>query len=468
VRGRVDLPSRAGVLRLVAREVQPSRLLRGAPAISVSGTIDLAGRVAQHALEGRIRLEGGSASVDGQQLSDVAADTQARLARDGELQVHRLSGQWMRRPFQARGALRWSPRQIEISGADVNLAGAQARTDARYQLADHHLWLRAEPLRLSPALVSRLLRRPAAKPWTGRIDLEGTRGDVTMTVETLTSFGALRLAAHLLQAGARVDLRRVEAWLGDSHLYGAAHYQAGRISASVEELVLSPALVHQLEPELSPAWPIRLRGALAGRQLFKLSLALDAGPSTARLSGRFSARQFQLAAQLDSFDVTVLRPSQRRVRATLALAANGRFDKGGAVGTVTIHDARGYILQSPFYDGVAEAQLDGRAFTLTRARVEIPGARLMGTGSGALGDVVKIRFGVVITNALALRRVPEGLRVLIGINSILPGRSVTGSITKRPGQKTELRYRVLPIGIAQLEFLLRVITGRLPRFETRL
>jgi hypothetical protein len=389
-----------------------------------------------------------------------------RLARDGELSFRRLAGQWRSRRFDARGALRWRGRVIEISDADIDFAGAHAHGDARYRLDDHHLSVRAAQLSLSQPLVSRLLRRPAPGPWTGGGDLEGTPGDVTMTVDTVTSVGRLRLAAHLLRTDAYIDLRRVEAWLGDSHFLGAGRYQDGLIRASVEELVLSPSLVHHFAPELTPAWPIHVRGALAGRQVLHISLALDAGASSARVRGRIAARQFRLTAHLDTFDLAALRPSQKRVRATLELTADGRFEKGGAVGTLNIRDARGYFLESPFFRGVADVRLEGRGFTLTRARAEIPGAKLIGEGSGALAKGLEINFGVVITNVLELRKVSQPLRVLIGINSILPGRSVAGSITQRPGEKAELKYHVLPIGVAQVAFLIRVITGRVPRFET--
>jgi hypothetical protein len=224
--------------------------------------------------------------------------------------------------------------------------------------------------------------------------------------------------------------------------------------------------VHHFAPELTPAWPIHVRGVLAGRQVLHVSLALDAGPSSARVRGRIAARQFRLSAHLDTFDVAALRPNDKRVRATLELTASGRFEQGGAVGTLNVRDARGYFLESPFYRGVADVRLEGRGFTLTHARAEIPGAKLIGRGSGASAKGLEINFGVVITNALELRHTSQALRVLIGINSMLPGRSVSGSIIKRPGEKAELKYRVLPIGVAQVAFLLRVLTDRVPRLQT--
>ena len=468
-RGRVDLPSRAGALRLFARAVQPARLVRGPPAMIVSGTVDVAGRVSAHALVGSIRLASGTVDVQGHRLSDVVADTpEARLGRDGEVRFRQLSGVWKRRRFAASGLLRWSPQRIEFRDAEADFGGAHARADGRYQLAERHLVLHVAPLSLSRALVSRLLGRPFPRGWTGKVVLAGRRGDVTIGVEAKTIFGTLLVATHMLRTGTNIELRTVEARLGDSHLSGALHYHAGYIDASLKELVLSPSLVHQLAPKLMPAWPIRLHGALAGQQVLGVRAELDAGPSTARISGRLAARQLQLAGYLDNFDLMVLRPSKKRVRGTLELALSGRFDRGGIVGTLAIRDAHGVLFESPFYHGVADAQLDGRGFTLSRAVAQLPGARIIAKGSGALGKGGRIDYGVVITNALAVRQLPKGLRTIIGINSILPGRSVAGAITKRPGQSFEVSYRALPIGLAQLEFLFRVLTGRYSWSEMRL
>src|SRR5262249_2481823 len=153
-------------------------------------------------------------------------------------------------------------------------------------------------------------------------------------------------------------------------------------------------------------------------------------------------------------------PTERKVRATFELAAAGSFAQGGVVGTLNIGGARGYVIDSPFFRGEAEVRLDGRNFTLTEAEVRLPGAKLIGSGGGSLKTGLQIDFGVVVTNALALRRVPRVMRGLIGVDTILPGRSVEGSIIKRPGQKVQVKYKVLPIGIAQLKFLYRVLTGR--------
>lgn len=466
--GRLNLPSRSGALDLVARAVVPRQLAPGAPALRISTRAAVTAALARHALVGHVRVTGGSVELGGHRLDDVDADAEVQLARQGAVTLHRLGARWRHHAVAARGTLRWNRRQLDVTDADLDVAGAHAHADARYQRDARHLTVRAAPVSLSPAWVSRILHRPFPRPWTGRVTLAGRRGDFTLAAEARTLAGPLRVTAHVLRAGADLNVPHLEAALGASHLYGALHYQAGRVSASIAELLLAPSLVHQLVPQLTPAWPIRLHGTIAGQQLLALSLALEAGPSTAQLRGRIAARQFLLAAHFDHFDLTVLRPSTKRVRASFNLAASGRFAKGGVVGTLTLADARGYILESPFFRGMADARLDGRGVTLTSASVRLPGAKVMADGHGAFGQGFTLDFGVVVTNALALRQVPKGLRTMVGINSMLPGRSVEGTISKQPGHNVEVKYMVLPIGISQLEFLWRVLTGRIGWSERRL
>ncbi len=468
--GRINLPSRAGDVRLFAQAVQPARLVGSAPAMRVSGSARFTGRLERQTLVGRARVAGGTLDVGGHRLSAIAADTpQLRLGRERTIQFRQLSGIWKRRRFSARGLLTWTGRRVEVKDAVADFAGAHAEGDARYVLGERQLAVHAAPLRLSRALVSRLVGRPLPRPWTGQVALVGKNGDATLRVETATIAGTLRATAHVLATeGANVDVRTVTAWLGDSHLYGALHYRGGHIDASVQELVLSPSLVQQLWPQLQPAWPIRVHGGLAGHEVLALRAELQAGPGTARISGRIAGRAFQLAAVVDYLDYTAFAPLARRVRGSFQLGVDGRFAQGGVLGTLTIRDAHGYILDSPFYRGVADARLQGRSFTLDRAVAYVPGARLVAKGSGALGGGVGIDYGIVITNALALRHVPKGMRTLIGINSMLPGHSVDGAITKQPGQPFQVTYHVLPIGLAQLSFLYRVLTGRSSWSETRL
>ncbi|MGZ3429416.1 MAG: hypothetical protein ACXVCV_22350, partial [Polyangia bacterium] len=81
------------------------------------------------------------------------------------------------------------------------------------------------------------------------------------------------------------------------------------------------------------------------------------------------------------------------------------------------------------------------------------------------GEGFHIGYGVVITNALALRHVPKALRVIIGLNGMLPGHTIEGALQQRPGEKVELSHHVLPIGLAQLKLLYRLLTGRVPQLD---
>jgi len=207
----------------------------------------------------------------------------------------------------------------------------------------------------------------------------------------------------------------------------------------------------------APCLPVRLDKLALERPPFGITTA----QLLEKLDGRISVaqRRFRLTGAVDGLDVSVLHKSKTHAHGTLQLAADGSFAGGRPSGTLTVRDARGYIMLSPFYGGLVDARFDGHTFELTRVRVEVPGAKVAGKGGGTYDDF-RVGYGVVITNALALRRVPRALRVVLGINSILPGRTIEGAVQKRPGKKIALHYRVLPIGFAQLAFLYRVVSGR--------
>ncbi|HEX8953610.1 MAG TPA: hypothetical protein VF945_17255, partial [Polyangia bacterium] len=277
--------------------------------------------------------------------------------------------------------------------------------------------------------------------------------------------GPASLGGRLRRGDGVVQLSGVEARLGESHARGSARLGRGRLTASLDELLLAPALVHQLLPSVAPMWPLRIRGFVDGPlDALDLALRLDAGPSTADLRGQVAvaARRFHLVGHLDSFDLSVVGQSKARVRGTLDLGADGRLAGRGVVATLSVRNARGYMLESPFYRGLVEARFNELALDVTRARVEVPGAKITGRGSGAYGKGFHFGYGLVSTDALALRHVSTTLRVLLGLNGILPGRTVEGAIDKRPGEKVEFTYRVLPIGVSQLVFLYRVMTGGMP------
>src|SRR5262249_41793682 len=141
------------------------------------------------------------------------------------------------------------------------------------------------------------------------------------------------------------------------------------------------------------------------------------------------------------------------------------FASGGVVGTLTARDVRGYLLESPFYRGRVDARFDGRSFEMIRARADIPGARIAANGRGAYGKGFRIGYGVVVTNPLALRHVPQPVRALLGITTLLPGRTVSGTVEKVPGGDVRHTYYVVPPGISQLQLLYRVLKGNPPTDE---
>lgn len=476
VRARCDLVARGGHAELVAREVRPAQLIAGAPSIAVSGAVTLDGRWAQNALLASARLSQGRLTAGGHLFDRLAGAADVRLAPEGHANVHRLSGRFVGRHRQpqisTRGLVRWTGKRIALVGVTAAVDGSSWTGDASYVRASApggaRVSARVDKMTLTPDLVAYLVRPLGYRPGTplsGRALLEGTRDDFTLHLEATTELGPASIAGRLRRADDRLELTSLDLRVGDSFARGAAQLQRGRLTASLDELLLQPALVHRLVPQLEPAWPVRVHGTAAGPlDALELALDLDAGPSTAKLRGRLAARErhFQLAGQLDTIDVALFLKTQKRVRGTFQLAAEGRFAKGGVVGTLTARNMRGYMLESPFYRGLVDARFDGLSFEITRARTDIPGARIVGHGHGAYGKGLHIGYGVVVTNAFALRRVPHALRTLLGITTFLPGRTVAGAIEKRPGGKVRLEYHVLPIGLSQLELLYRVLTGRPP------
>jgi hypothetical protein len=430
VSARADVTRRRGHAVVVADDLRIAQLFARAPEIAVSTALTLDGRWVRHALVAEVRVARGRLTVGGRTFDHLDGAAGVRIARSGDADIRRLSGRWASRrgqpPIAARGQLHWRADRIAFSAATVSLAGRRWRGDAELEVAPQELALR----------------------------VDGT-----------TELGPLAVAARVRRGDDAVQLSRVEARLGDSLLVGGANLRGGRLTAAVDELVLAPALVHDLWPALDPRWPIRVHGIVDGRlEALDLALHVEGGPSIAELRAQLSwpARRFRLVGHLDTFGSAVLQRSRSNVRGTAELAGEGWLVGDGVVGTLALRNARGYMMTSPFYRGLADLSFDGRHVELERARVDVPGARIAGRGHGAYGQGFHIGYGVVITDAFALRHVSDSLRLLIGLNGILPGRTIEGTLEQRPGQKIELTHRVLPIGAAQLVFLYRVVTGRVP------
>jgi hypothetical protein len=473
VRGRGDVRARRGRARVVVDNLQLARVTAGAPPITVSTTMSLDGGWLNHALVADVKVAGGRMAVGSRTFDQLDGAGRVRLTRRGEAMIQRLSGRLgghgSRPRLAVRGHLQWAPERIELRDATVSVADSRWTGDLTYvrqgAAGGPHVSARADAMTLSPGLVAQVLRRRPPNAWVGRARLEGMPADLAVQAAVTTNLGPATLEGRLRRSDGVVQLSDVEAHLGDSHVRGSVRLGRGRLTAALDELVLAPSLVHDAFPAVVPMWPLRIHGTADGPlDALDLALKLDAGPSTADLRGQVAVptRRFHLVGHLDSFDLSVVGQSKARVRGNLDLMADGRLAGGGVVGTLNVRNARGYMLESPFYRGLVEASFKGLAVEVTRARVEVPGAKIAGRGRGAYGQGFHFAYGLVITNALALRHVSQTLRVLIGLNGILPGRTVEGEIDKRPGDKVELTYRVLPIGASQLVFLYRMITGGMP------
>jgi hypothetical protein len=431
LKARADVTRRRGHVVAVADNVQPVQLFARAPRMLVSTALTLDGRWVRHALVAEVRVARGRLTVAGRTFDRLDGAGAVRIARGGVADIRRLSARWASRRGQpqiaARGQLGWRADRVALSAATVSLAGSRSSGGAT--------WTRGAP-------EERALR-----------------------IDATTPLGPLAVAAQLRRAGGDAQLARIDAQLGDSRLRGSVHFRRGRLTAALDDLLLAPALVHELVPALDPRWPIRVRGAIDGPlEALDLALRVDGGPSTTELRAQLSwpTRRFRFVGHVDTLPIAVLQRRWSHVRGTVELAGEGQVVHQGVVGTLTLRNVRGFMMTSPFYRGMADVRFDGRSAELERARVDVPGAKIGGRGHGTYGEGFHVGYGVVITDALALRHVPKTLRVLIGLNGILPGRTIEGELEQRPGEKVELSYHVLPIGFAQLKFLYRVLTGRVP------
>jgi hypothetical protein len=475
VRARCDVPARRARGALVIDGLQPARIAAGAPSLVFSGSLLLDGRIVEHAAHGTFAVAHGRVTVRGRTLDAIESTGDVRLASESRLILRRLSGLFIghrvRSPFSARGMLRWTRDRIELLDGAISSLDSHWTGSATYLRTGTNrspLDVRVNTMVLSPLLVARLLRYRPSEPWSGRVRLAGSLKNLSLESDGITDLGPARLVARLDRAKGSTRLSIVDCHVGDSRMHGVAELERGRLTASIHELVLSPGLIHKVQPALHPNWPMHFHASADGPwSALDLRLGFDAGPSTAELRAQVALRtkRFRLVGHLDRLDLLVFTSTGTRAQGSLEFLAEGRLGNGGIIGQLMIRKARGYLVTSPFYRGLLDIRLDGRSFEVTEARVDIPGAKIAAGGGGRYGKGFRIGYGVVVTDALALRKVPRPLRLLIGINAILPGHSVEGSIRKRPGKKVEVVHRVLPIGIAQLVFLFRILTGEVPSFQ---
>jgi hypothetical protein len=257
-----------------------------------------------------------------------------------------------------------------------------------------------------------------------------------------------------------LELPRIVVALGGSHLRGAARVQSGKLIAAVDELILQPRLVRWISPSLEPARTVRIQGAAAGpMQALDLRLLVTAGASTARLRGHIDAqaRSFNLVAAFDTFFLQSIKET-RTSRVNLEVSVLGRLVEGGVAGRLTIRRAWGTIEGLPLRAARLDAELDGPRFNVEKVLVGVPGAVLEGKGGGTYRDF-DIKYGVVVTDALHLRKVPKSLRVMIGFTALTPGRSVVGVLQRHAGGDLQFTHHTIPPPFRVANMLFHVLKG---------
>jgi hypothetical protein len=467
--GRVDVLARSGGVRFVAHGVRPSEIVEDAPDLSVSGAFTFDGALQEHTgLEGTMSVTDGTVRVAGRTFERLHGTGSVKLGRSGEALVEPLSGQLRgRSPRQinVQTMIRWDPQALRV---DANRVVVDENHGAGEVVYTHDpitqqplVTIRAERLSLSPPLVEKVVHRRPAKAWSGNADVAWTPTEgFGLTFVLDTEEGLLKGDAKLRGDRDGLELSRIFVAIGGSHLRGAARVKNGEIVASIDELILQPQLVHRLWPALELDRTVRVEGVVAGPlHALDLDMLAFAGASTARLRGKVDlpARRFELVAILDTFYLQSIKET-RTSRINLELALAGRIVEGGMAGTLTVRHAWGKIEGLPLDAARLDVKLDGPRFNVNQVLIGVPGAVLEGSGGGTWHDF-NIGYGVVVTNALALKKVPQDLRVLIGFTALTPGRTVVGSIQRHGGGKIEFAYRTIPPPFRVVNLLYHLLAG---------
>jgi hypothetical protein len=464
--GRVDLPARRGRVRFVAQDVRPSQIDRRAPELAVSGLFTFRGGLDAHAgLAGQLSVTDGNLRVGGRQFERLHGTGRVRLAATGEARVETLSGRIRAarpRPFTLATAIHWDPRALRFDADRVVVEDNRAAGTVVYTrdllTRQPLVTVRARSLSLSPSLIEETFHQRPVKAWPGNAYVVWTPNGTGVLFALHTGQGRLAGAARLRPERAGLELPSVELALKGSHLRGAARVRNDELVASVDELALEPALVNALLPPLNPALPLHFQGALAGPlHALDLQLIATSGPSTVLVAGRVDARagSFRLRAALDNFQMARSRSSGR---VTLQLSLLGRFVPGGVAGTLTVRHASGVIQGLPLVNARLDATLDGPRFHVDEVLLGVPGGVVQGKGGGSYRDF-RIGYGVVITDALQLRKVPKSLRLMIGVTALTPGRSVVGAVQRHDGGDIQLTHRTIPPPFRVVNLLYHVIKG---------
>jgi hypothetical protein len=461
--GRVDVPARRGRLRILAHDVRTADIDRRAPDLAFSGSFNFDGTM-RAAVQGKLSVTDGSLQYGGLSFERVNATGRIRLGRSGEAYMQDSSGRLRGRRPRAiavrQAMMRWDRSGLRVNANDVVVDQNRATANVVYS-GDRapHAVLNLQRLSVSPALVEEVLRGRPSRPWLGQANVTWTPAGVGATFALGTGKGLLRGAAQLRRDGRALEVPSIALSMEGSHLRGAARVKNGELVASIDELIVQPELVRSFSPQLYTR-TARIQGVVAGPlHALDLHLLATAGSSTARLRGQVNlgARSVRLVATTDNLYMHWL-PQTRSSRINLELSVEGRLVEGGISGKLTVRHAWGTINGLPLDAARLDVTLEGPRFNVDQVLVGVPGAVVEGKGGGSYRDF-HIGYGVVVTDALQLKKVPEELRLLIGFTAWTPGRSVVGSVQRHQGGKVQFSYRAVPPPFRWLNMLYHLMAG---------
>jgi hypothetical protein len=466
--GRVDLHARHGQLRFVAHDVRPAEIDRRAPDLAFSGAFTFDGAIRAHAgIAGQMSVADGSVRIAGQSFKRLYGTGRVRIGKRGEADVQALSGQLEKkrpRHIDLQSLIRWDGQALRVDANRVVVDQNRASGKVVYTLdsVTHQplLTIRAQRLSLSPLLIQEALHRRPTKAWLGNATLVWTPDEYRLAFALDTDQGPASGTAKLRRDRGTLDLSNVDVALGGSRLRGAARVKNGEIVASLDELILQPQLIHSLLPALDSMRTIRIQGAAAGPpHALDLQLLATAGASTATLRGRVDlhTRRFRLLAIVDTFYLQSIKQT-RSSRVNFKLSLVGQLVAGGIAGKLMVRHASGVVQGLPLDAARIDVRLNGPRFNVDQLLIGVPGAVLEGKGGGTYRDF-NIGYGVVVTDALALKKVPKDLRVLIGFTALTPGRSVVGTIRRHAGGAIEFTHHTIPPPFRWLNMLYHLLRG---------
>jgi hypothetical protein len=465
--GRIDLSERRGKVHFFAKDIRVPEIQRAAPPLTFSGAFTFDGAVRASSLEGEMSVTNGSLQVEGLSFDRLHGAGRVQLGMPGEAHVDALSGRLLGdhpRQVTTHTVVRWDGRSLRCDASHAVVDQSQATGDVVYTLdpvtQQPRVTVTARTLSLSPALVQEALQRRPSRAWPGQAKFTWTPEQMRVTFALDTEQGPARGAARLRSDRGTLELPSIDVALGGSRLHGEARVGHGEVVAAIDELILQPRLVRWLSPSLEPERTLRVQGAVAGPlHALDFRLLATAGASTARLRGRVDARarSFKLVAAFDTFFLQSIKAT-RTSRINLELSLLGRLVEGGVAGTLTIRRAWGTIEELPLEAARLDAKLDGPRFNVEEVLVGVPGAVLQGKGGGTYRDF-HVKYGVVVTDALRLKKVPESLRVIIGLTALTPGRSVVGAVERHAGGEIQFTHHAIPPPFRVVNLLFHLLTG---------